>query len=130
MNSISRLHTIVALKTVSNLVPISDELCEGFMSQGILDVLFEFLQHVGTHSISVDVSDDYVYWLVIFVLGNLAAGGENAVESILQSPLFHAVNALILDPSRNHGLFIEFVYYMSNLVCSANESQVCAFGDF
>ena len=62
--------------------------------------------------------------MVVFILGNLAASGEAAVESVLDHVICREVNETVADGERGRGIRKEFVYFMSYLVESANESQV------
>lgn len=66
----------------------------------------------------------YARWLVLFIVSNLAADSEEVVDLLLHSDLYSLINKEIVDKRVNKGLFVEYVYWISNLVFSASEEQV------
>lgn len=124
ISSISLLHSLTALKTVANLVLLSDAICDAFLSHGLLDALHDFLIALPALQPAFDGATAFSYWVVVFILGNLAASGEAAVESVMNHAICREVNETVADGEKGRGIRKEFVYFMSYLVESANETQV------
>lgn len=172
VSAVAMLHSLTALKTVANLVLLSDAIGAAFIANGLLDALLDVLHdlnsdsnsisnHISNHTLNHSLShssthnsthnathdsihtsthnsnsnsdsqsvtpqnaSQYAAWLLLFVLGSLAAGGETAVESILDHPLCREVGEMVADRERGRGLKKEFVYFVSYLAESANETQV------
>ena len=122
--SISQLHSLTALQTVANVVLLSDAIGDALMAGGLLDALHDFLRAVPSAPSAFPGAAEYSYWLLVFILGNLAAGGEAAVDRILNHSLRDAVNRVVVDPRQSRGIRKEYVYFMSYLVESASETQV------
>lgn len=124
ISSISLLHSLTALKTVANLVLLSDAICDVFLSHGLLDALHDFLIALPSLQPAFDGATAFSYWVVVFILGNLAASGEAAVESVMNHVICREVNETVADGEKGRWIRKEFVYFMSYLVESANETQV------
>ena len=47
------------------------------------------------------------------------------IERVVASGVCQRIIAVMKDNRQNKGLFKEFVFFLSNLICSASPEQVC-----
>lgn len=111
------------MKILSNLVITSSEVCRQIVNEGVIDELAGYMQErVEKES---RVPSYYARWLVLFLMSNLAADSEEVVDLLLNSDLFGKINEEIENAAVNKGLFVEYIYLISNLIFAASEEQVC-----
>ena len=106
---------------IANLIVISNRICQQIVYEDIIDILTEYLH---SHIAYVKVPVYYARWLVLLIIGNIAAESEDIIELLINSELLHFIHSLILDKKTNYGLFTEYIYLISNLVFSASAEQV------
>lgn len=116
-------HYVLAVRLLASLAVLSLEAIEAMLDEGLLDTLAAFVedeQSIQDQRVSVE----FARWLVLIILTNVATGGEDVVKRVISSPLYESVTAVMQDSSRNQGLFKEYVFFLSNLICSASVEQV------
>lgn len=110
------------MKLLSNLVIISSDVCQQIVDEGVLDALTEYMQERVEKETRVPVY--YARWLVLFILSNVAVDSEEVIDLLLNSELMPLIHEEITNPATNKGLFVEYIYLLSNLVFAASEEQV------
>ena len=110
------------MKILSNLVILSSEVCRQIVDEGVIDELVGYMQERVEKE--TKVPSYYARWLVLFITSNIAADSEEVVDLLLHSDLFGILNEEIANPAVNKGLFVEYIYLVSNLVFAASEEQV------
>lgn len=119
----SEKHYVLAVRILANLVVNSLQTVEVMIDNGILEALKSFVedeesivdQHVDLH---------YARWLVLFILSNVVTADEHVIERVIASGVCQRLIAVMKDDQKNKGLFKEFVFFLSNLICSASPQQV------
>ena len=115
---------MLAVRILANLVVSSLQTLEVMIDNGVLEALKSFVaDEVSILDQHVDLQ--YARWMVLFILSNVVTADESVIERVVASGVCQRIIAVMKDDRQNKGLFKEFVFFLSNLICSASPEQVC-----
>ena len=115
---------MLAVRILANLVVSSLQTLEVMIDNDVLEALKSFVEDEAS-ILDQHVDLQYARWMVLFILSNVVTADESVIERVVASGVCQRIIAVMKDNRQNKGLFKEFVFFLSNLICSASPEQVC-----